>query len=106
MPKQMPEILSIIPARSGSTEVKNKNIRLLGGKPLLCYSIQASIDSVVTRTVVSTDDIKIGKIAKKYGAEIPFLRPKKFSTSKSTSTSVILHCLNFLKKKRITHLTM
>lgn len=93
------EILSIIPARSGSTRVKNKNIRLLGGKPLLYYTIIASLKSNVSRTVLSTDDPKIAQLGKKYGAEVPFLRPKKFATFKASSLSVITHCLNYLKKE-------
>ena len=97
--KPVPEILSIIPARSGSSEVKHKNIKLLGGKPLLYYTIMASIKSLVSRTIVSTDSPRIGEIAKKYGAEVPFLRPKNLSTSTSSSISVIFHCLNFLKRK-------
>jgi len=97
--KQVPEILSIIPARSGSSEVKYKNIKLLGDKPLLYYTIMASTKSLVSRTIVSTDSPRIVEIAKKYGAEVPFLRPKFFSTSTSSSISVILHCLDFLKRK-------
>jgi len=93
------EILSIIPARGGSTRVPNKNIRLLGGKPLLYYTIKASTSSKVSRTIVSTDDHIIASIARRYGAEVPFLRPKKFSTFKASSISVIIHCLNFLKNE-------
>lgn len=96
MPKQA-EILAIIPARLGSSEVKNKNIRILCGKPLLYYSIKASLDSLTTRTIVSTDSVKIKKIAQKFGAEVPFLRPKKFASNFSTAFSVIRHCLEYLE---------
>ena len=99
MQKPETEILSIIPARSGSTEIKNKNIRNLGGKPLIYYTIDASLKSNVTRTIVSTDDPKIANIAKKYGAEVPFLRPKKYALKNSPSISVILHCLSYLKNE-------
>lgn len=99
MPKQQLNLLSIIPARSGSTQVKNKNIRSLGGKPLLYYTVKESLKSKVTRTIVSTDDAHIATLAKKFGAEVPFLRPKKYANSISTSISVILHCLDYLRKK-------
>ena len=99
MQKQPLNLLSIIPARSGSTEVKNKNIRSLGGKPLLYYTIKESLRSNVSRTIVSTDDVKIANMAKKFGAEVPFLRPKKFATSTSPSILTVLHCLSYLRKK-------
>jgi|SRR3990172_2796625 len=99
MHKTSSKILSIIPARSGSTRVKNKNLRKLGGLPLIYYTIKASLKSNVTRTIVSTDDKNIAKIARKFGAEVPFLRPKKFATPKSSSIAVVLHCLKFLKEK-------
>jgi CMP-N,N'-diacetyllegionaminic acid synthase len=92
------EILGIIPARGGSSQVKKKNIRKLNGKPLISYTIKASKNSLVNRTIVSTDSQEIATISEKYGAEVPFLRPKKYSTNTSSSISVILHCLNFLKK--------
>ncbi len=93
------EILAIIPARGGSSQVKKKNIRKLNGKPLISYTIKASKNSLVSRTIVSTDSQEIAKISEKYGAEVPFLRPKKYSTNTASSISVILHCLNFLKKR-------
>jgi len=97
MQKQV-EILAIIPARAGSSEVTNKNFRILCGKSLLYYTIKASCNSKITRTIVSTDSPKIAKLAKKYGAEVPFLRPKKYAVHKSTAISVIKHCLNFLEE--------
>lgn len=97
MQKQV-EILAIIPARIGSSEVKKKNIRKLSGKPLLYYTIQASLKSKSTRTIVSTDSNIIKKLAEKFGAEVPFLRPKKYAQNKSTAYSVIKHCLTYLEK--------
>jgi len=96
---KQPKILSIIPARSGSTRIKNKNIRKLNGLPLLSYTIIASKKSKITRTIVSTDDKKIANISKKLGAEVPFLRPKQFATKNAKILPVILHCLNFLESK-------
>ncbi|MEX0764801.1 MAG: acylneuraminate cytidylyltransferase family protein [Nitrosopumilaceae archaeon] len=91
-------IISIIPARSGSTRVKDKNIRLLGGRPLISYTIKSSLKSEVSRTIVSTDDNRIANIARREGAEVPFLRPKKISTSKTSAFPVVLHCLEYLKR--------
>jgi len=77
-------MLSLIPARAGSTRVKNKNIRLLRGHPLIAYSISASRASgIFSRIVVSTDSAEIAEIARHYGAEVPFLRPARFATSVS-----------------------
>ena len=77
------KIISIIPVRSGSKRVKNKNIRKLIGLPLLAHTIKHSLYSkLIDRTIVSTDSNKYAKIAKKHGAEVPFLRPKKLATKK------------------------
>ena len=73
------KILSIIPARGDSKSIKLKNLALLDNKPLIYYSIKQSLKSkIINRTIVSTDNKKIAKIALNYGAEVPFLRPKKF----------------------------
>ena len=97
----MVKIVSIIPARSGSKRIKNKNIRLFKNKPLLAHSIFHSLESkLIQRTIVSTDSPKYAKIAIKYGAEVPFLRPKNISKDKSTDLQCFKHCLSYLKKKR------
>ena len=71
-------MLCIIPARGGSRGLKNKNILPFNGKPLIYYTIQAALKSKkITKVIVITDSLKIAKISKKFGAEIPFLRPKK-----------------------------
>tara|TARA_B100001123_G_C15260835_1_gene1006516 strand:+ start:317 stop:1006 length:690 start_codon:yes stop_codon:yes gene_type:complete len=94
------KIVSIIPARSGSKRIKNKNIRLFKNKPLLAHSIFHSLESkLIQRTIVSTDSPKYAKIAIKYGAEVPFLRPKNISKDKSTDLQCFKHCLSYLKKK-------
>ena len=75
----MVKILAIIPARSGSKRIKNKNIKYFKGKPLLAHSILHSIRSkYIQRTIVSTDSRKYAKIAIRYGAEVPFLSQKIF----------------------------
>ena len=96
----MVKIISIIPARSGSKRIKDKNIKKYKGTPLLSHSIKHSLKSkYIQRTIVSTDSKKYAKIAIKYGAEVPFLRPKKISKDRSTDLECFIHCLNFLKDK-------
>ena len=73
-------MLAVIPARGGSKGVPHKNIRDLDGKPLIAYTIEAAIKSkVFDKIVVSTDSSEIAEIAKRYGAEVPFIRPKDLS---------------------------
>lgn len=92
-----PEVLALIPARSGSKRVKNKNIRPLGEKPLIAYTIEAAKKAkLVDRVIVSTDSKKIAEIAKQYGAEVPFLRPKELAGSSSTELEFHLHALSWL----------
>ena len=90
------KILAIIPARSGSKSIKNKNIIPYKGKPLLAHSIlSAKNSSNVDKVIVSTDSIYYKKVAESYGADVPFLRPKKISSSKSLDIDYIKHCCNF-----------
>lgn len=91
--------IAIIPARSGSKGLKDKNIKLLNGKPLLVYSIEAALKSKCFDVVfVSTDSKKYADIARKYGAEVPFLRSKKNSSDKSNAWDVIREVLEKYKK--------
>lgn len=93
------KVLAIIPARSGSKSVKDKNIRLMNGKPMLAYSIEHGLkSSKIDRVIVSTDDMKYAEIAKQYGAEVPFLRPKDISGDDSLDIEVFEHALNYLKE--------
>lgn len=86
--------IAIIPARSGSKGLKDKNIRLLNGKPMLAYSIEAAIKSRVFDCVyVSTDSEIYADIGRKYGAEIPFLRSEQLSTDTAKSWDVVLDAL-------------
>jgi len=90
-------ILAIIPARAGSKGLPNKNILPLLGHPLISYSIKAGLDSkLINRVVVSTDSEKIAQISKDYGAEVPFIRPSKYSQDLSTDFEVFEHALNWL----------
>jgi CMP-N-acetylneuraminic acid synthetase len=93
------KILCIIPARSGSKGIKNKNIKMLNGKPLLCWSIlQAQKCKFNMKIVVSTDSEKYKNIAEEYGAEVPFLRPKDISGDLSTDYEFLKHCVDWFKK--------
>ena len=76
----MNNVIAIIPARSGSKSVTDKNIKLLSGHPLIAYSIVAAkLSKEIKRVVVSTDSEEYAEIAKKYGAEVPFIRPDRQS---------------------------
>lgn len=92
-------IYSIIPARSGSKRVPNKNCMYLNGHPLIAYSIKASLKSkIISKTIVSTDSEEIAKISSKYGAEVPFLRPPEISQDNSLDIEFILHALDWFHK--------
>ncbi|MFH1822348.1 MAG: acylneuraminate cytidylyltransferase family protein [Patescibacteria group bacterium] len=92
-------ILGVITARGGSKSIPKKNIINLAGKPLITYTIEATKKSrYLTRTIVSTDDQEIADIAKKYGAEVPFLRPAHLAQDQSTSMEVVQYCLKWFKE--------
>ncbi|AZO96318.1 acylneuraminate cytidylyltransferase family protein [Halocella sp. SP3-1] len=94
----MSKILALIPARAGSKGVKNKNIRELAGKPLIAYTIIEAVKSnMFEDIIVSTDSKKIADIARRYGADVPFLRPKELALDDSHTIDVILHCLDFMR---------
>lgn len=94
--------ICIIAARGGSKGVPRKNIRQLLNKPLIAYTIEKSIDSkLFDHVVVSTEDVEIAKIAKQYGAEVPFMRPKKLSRDNSAEIDAWKHAIYFFKKKKI-----
>ena len=93
----MTKPICFIAARGGSKGVVRKNIRLLAGKPLIAYAIESSIKSkIFSHVVVSTEDKEIARISQKFGAEVPFLRPKKLATDSTGMTEVILHGLKKL----------
>lgn len=95
------KIIALIPARGGSKGLAKKNIKQLSGKPLIAWTIEQAIKSqYIDRVVVSTESKDIANIAKKYGAVVPFLRPKRFATDKAKSTEVVLHAINWFKKNK------
>ena len=90
--------IALIPARSGSKGVKNKNIRQICGHSLLEWSIKAALKSEqVNRVIVSTDSEEYAQLANEAGAEVPFLRPKEISLDYSTDYEFINHALDWLK---------
>ena len=96
-----PKCIAIIPAKSVSSRLPNKNIKKFLGKPMLGMTIQTLKRSkIFDKIIVSTDSKKISNIAKKYGAEVPFLRPKKFANNIVSTIPAINHCINFLKSKK------
>ena len=98
------EILCIIPARSGSKGIKDKNIKLFNGKPLISWSIEQALQSKHNmKIIVSTDSEKYAEIARKYGAEVPFIRPALISQDTSTDIDFIKHTINWFSKHRNYH---
>ena len=91
-------IFAIIPARAGSKGVPKKNIRVLGGYPLIAFSIVAAkLSSDIERVMVSTDSLEIAEIARSYGAEVPFLRPPELAQDASPDIDFIRHALDWLE---------
>jgi N-acylneuraminate cytidylyltransferase len=91
-----PYVVALVPARSGSKGIENKNLRTLHGKSLLDWSIRAGKKTQgISRVVVSTNSSEYAEIAKKAGAEVPFLRPDSISQDKSTDVEFVSHALDF-----------
>lgn len=98
--KKRLNVVAIIPARGGSKSIPGKNIKKLAGKPLIAYTIGEALKAkTLSRVIVSTDDEKIAKIAKKYGAEVPFKRPAYLATDTAHTPPVIKHAVKYLEKK-------
>ena len=97
--------ICIIPARLGSKSIKNKNIKFLKGKHLIGHVIKiAKSSGLFKRIIVSTDSYKISRIAKKYGAEVPFLRSKKLANDFAPTKDVILDCINKISSENSKYL--
>ena len=91
-------LLSLIPARAGSERLPGKNTRLLAGAPMISWAIRAAKSStLVEDVVVSTDDERIGEIARAMGAEVPFVRPRNLAGSTASMMDVVLHALGELE---------
>lgn len=93
-------ILALIPARGGSKGIPGKNIMQIAGRPLIAYSIlQAQQSQRITRVIVSTDDEQIARVAREWGAEVPFVRPAEFAQDLSPDIDVFRHTLHWLKER-------
>ncbi len=94
------KVLGLIPARGGSKGVPGKNIRLLGNKPLINYTIEAALEAAsLTKIIVSTDSLDIAVTAKEAGVEAPFLRPVELAQDHTPTLPVIQHVIHWLKEK-------
>jgi CMP-N-acetylneuraminic acid synthetase len=97
--KPSAKVLAVIPARSGSKGIVDKNIRPFFGRPLITHSIEQALAArSVTRVVVSTDSMEYAKIAKTAGAEVPFIRPLEFAQDSSLDVDVFVHALECLRE--------
>jgi pseudaminic acid cytidylyltransferase len=97
--------IAIIPARSKSKRIKNKNLQLFNGKPLIAHAIKSAIDSkLFDKVIVSTDSKKIQSLSKKNGAICSFLRPKNLSGDKIITAPVLLHAVKQLNLTRIDYI--
>jgi|TARA_Y100000817_G_scaffold293719_1_gene266939 CMP-N,N'-diacetyllegionaminic acid synthase len=96
----MKNFLTIIPARGGSKGVPKKNIKKLNSHPLIAYSIAAcKMSKQLEKTIISTDDNEIADIAKKYGGNVPFLRPSEISGDYSHDKDFLIHAAEWYKKE-------
>jgi CMP-N,N'-diacetyllegionaminic acid synthase len=94
------KVIAIIPARGGSKGLPGKNIRALGAKPLIAWTIESALgNKLIDKTVVSTDCSKIAAVSKSFGAEVPFIRPGWLSTDEASTADVVLHVLNSIKEQ-------
>ena len=95
----MSGILAIIPARGGSSGLLRKNLKLLGGKPLIVHTIEAALEAKdqLYRVIVSTDDDEIAEVSLKAGAEVPFRRPADLSEDTTPSLPVVQHATFFIE---------
>jgi len=99
------KIFALIPARGGSRGLPKKNLRFLAGKPLISWTIDVARENVyVDKIVVSTEDKEIALLAKRLGAEVPFIRPKKLATDSARGIDVVLQAVHWFDKKKL-HLT-
>lgn len=96
----MPKILGIIPARGGSKGIPGKNIRLLGGKPLLQYAVEAARSSkLVNRLILTTDSPDIAAVGRSLGIEVPFIRPPELARDDTPMLPVLEHAMQFVESE-------
>ena len=97
-------VLTVITARGGSTTLPRKNIVPFCGKPMIAYSIQAALNArragaPIDRVIVSTDDVEIADISRKFGADVPFMRPPELAKSDTPSLPVVQHAIAFAEQE-------
>src|SRR3989338_8254795 len=96
---QNKKVLGLIMARGGSKSIPHKNIKLLGGKPLIAHTIEkAKAAKYIDRLILSTDDAEIAAVAKKYGCEVPFMRPPGLAGDHTPDYPVVAHAVEWLYK--------
>lgn len=94
------KIVAIIPARGGSKGIPRKNIKELCGKPLIAYIIETALRvEELDRVIVSTEDKEIAEVAKKCGAEVPFMRPEELARDETPTLPVLQHAVKYLEEK-------
>lgn len=93
------KVLGIVTARGGSKSIPGKNIKMLGGKPLLAYTIEAAQKSgVIDRLIITTDDEAIARVAREYGCEVPFMRPSELAQDLTPHFPVLEHAVRWMKE--------
>ena len=98
------KVLFIITARGGSKGIPKKNIKILGKLPLIAYNIiSAQKCNIKKRIIVSTDDPEIAEVALRYGAEVPFKRPKELATDEASSIDVVIHAMEWIEENDKEH---
>ena len=94
------KILGIIPARGGSKGIPGKNTKLLNGKPLIAYTIEVALKSkILNHLIVSSDDDEIITVTRKFGADVPFIRPAELAQDNSSSIDLVIHALEFYQER-------
>lgn len=92
------KVLGIIPARGGSKGVPRKNIKLLGGKPLLAYTAESALSAkFLSKVILTTEDSEIAEVGRSLGLDVPFLRPQELSLDTSPTLPVVFHAIDYLE---------
>ena len=97
------DVLAIIPARKNSKGIRFKNKKLLMGKPLIAYTIEAAIESGIVDILVASDDDEILRISESYGLETDYMRPESVSDDEASMDSVILDVISYIKEKKFSY---
>jgi CMP-N-acetylneuraminic acid synthetase len=96
----MIKTVGLITARGGSKSIPQKNVKPLAGKPLIAWTIEAALRSrQLSRVIVSTDDDEIARVAREWGADVPFMRPQELAQDDSPHLDVIVHAINWLESE-------